>query len=171
ERSENADGEFGADPDDRRQQCRWVVVEVELTRFVLAGEVEHDELVRGPGVDPVADAVAFDDTRIEEIARQPEHHPVSAPVGDIQVRIVDMLHEPSGGTFEVAPVILVDEAAGRDPCPGRQQPNRSPLAIVEWPVDRQKFVVLILAHYPSTPSERANGFARKDESSPRWKNR
>jgi hypothetical protein len=73
---------------------------------VLAGEVEHDELARDPGIRLVADAVVLDDVGIEQIARQAEDQSVGAPVGDVQMRVVVALDQTVRVTFEVAPVVI-----------------------------------------------------------------
>src|SRR5690606_490781 len=90
-------------------------------------------------------------------------------VRHMQMRVVVALHQQVRVAPEVAPVVLVRETGRRDPCPGGQRPDRGLLVVVQWPVDCQEFVVLVLAHCPS--SSWWKGCARKLESSPRWKNR
>jgi hypothetical protein len=72
ERPEIAGGKLGTNSDDRRQQRLGVIVKV--TGLVLAGEIEHNELLRDPGTHLIADAVTLDDIGVEQITWQAEHH-------------------------------------------------------------------------------------------------
>jgi hypothetical protein len=138
---------------------------------VLAGEFEHDGLVREPGAELVVDVVVLDGIGIEQISGEAEHHPMGSPVGHVQVCVVVTLHQPVRVTLEIAPVVLVHETGGGDPCPRGQRPDLSLLVIVQWSVDRQELVVLVLAHCPSAQSVGVKGSAWKLESSPMWKNK
>src|SRR5712691_12212313 len=61
---------------------------------------------------------------------------VMCPVGEPDPRVA----------LQVAPLVVVDEARGRDRRPRRARSQRVPFALAEWPVDRLELVVLVLAH-------------------------
>jgi hypothetical protein len=93
-----------------------------------------------------ADAVLLGDIQSQERPREPEHHSVRAPVGQVQVGVVVALHQPAGIAAEVAPVVLVRETRGGDPGPGGQLADLGLLGVIQRAPDGQELVVLVFAH-------------------------
>src|SRR5262249_4735294 len=89
---------------------------------------------------------------VEQPPRQTDHQTARTPVRQIEMEGEPALHERRRITLEIAPLIGVNEAGGRNPCPRRQCPQRSHIRLDQWTIDRLEFVVLILAHLASPVS-------------------
>src|ERR1035437_1295246 len=155
-------GELGADADDSRKRILGALHP--LPRIVLADQVGNHRLRCGRNAHMAVHAVLLGDLQAEQGAWQPEHDLVSAPVRQIQMRVVVPPHHHAWITPEVPPVILVGEAGSGDPGPGRQLADLRLLGSGQRTVNRQKLVILILAHprparpgsgMPATPAAAA----------------
>jgi hypothetical protein len=92
-------GEFGTDAHDGRQRVLCALHP--LPRIILAGQLKNHRLRRGCNAYMAVGAVLTGDLRAEQGARQPEHDLVSAPVRQIQMRVVVTAHHRAGIAPEI----------------------------------------------------------------------
>src|SRR5262249_42188750 len=97
-------------------------------------------------VEPLAGDVGLHGIDIDERPRQAEHQLVRAPVGEVEMGVVPLLHHLEGIAAEVAEVILVGEAGAGDLRSRGELTHLGHFLIAEGTVEGLELVVLILAH-------------------------
>lgn len=95
---------------------------------------------------PLATCVIEQRPSIEYCPRQSQQKAAASPVGGVGMGVEVALYPVERFAFEIAPVIFVDEARGRDRRSRRAASQLGLLLPGKRSVDCGKFVVLVFAH-------------------------
>lgn len=139
---------------DRAERLLGVLVPVLV---LLLARQRHDHAVAGsPGAGGVGRAVATDDAELEHGRGKPEHELPGPPVGEVEGRVEVGSHQRPRVGSQVAPLVGVHEMGRSDPRTTGYRPKFLLLTGVEWSVDGEELVKLVLAHCRASPSVTAD---------------
>src|SRR6266545_146665 len=83
---------------------------------------------------------------IDKAPQQTQHQPVRSPVRDVEEGVVILERQFCWVAAEVAVVVSIDETGGADLGTRREGPYCLLRGLVQWFVDGQELVILVLAH-------------------------
>jgi len=82
--------------------------------LVLSLEIENQMRSRDAQLRRIADEVRSQPFGVHATGRDPQHQTMRSPIGKVQVRVKVALNELRGVGPEVAPLVFVPEARGRN---------------------------------------------------------